>query len=176
MENSKKCRACKEEINKEASWCPKCSRPQSTLRAIFPPQAITLLVIGLVGYWYLTYSAMEDSFDKLSTNAIYEVSEILEVSDTSIQIKKEGCETCITTLGKIKNSSTQAYGNIHFQVTYYNSNNSPVDVVNDKNSDLVVGPNSEGAFRVKAKSAAEASEYSRVEVKITKAKPDVGWY
>ena len=96
--------------------------------------------------------------------------------DASIQIKKEGCETCVTTLGKIKNTSTQAYGNIYFQVTYYNSDNFVIDVVNDNDRELIVGPNSDGAFRVKAKGAAEASEYSRVEVKITKAKPDTSWY
>ena len=79
MGNVKECRACKEEINQEASWCPKCHRPQSILRAVFPPQAISLLIIGLVGYWYLTYSAMEESFNKFSNNAIYEVSEVLEV-------------------------------------------------------------------------------------------------
>jgi len=176
MENNKKCRACKEEIHQDATWCPKCNRPQSVLRAIFPPQALSLLFIGLFGYWYLTYSAMEDSVNQFTANAIYNVSEILEVYETSIKIKKEGCETCVTTLGKIKNTSTQAYGNIHFEVTYYNSENSVVDVINDKVTDLVVGPNSEGAFRVKAKSAAEESEYSSVQVKITKAKPDAGWY
>ncbi|NOQ76787.1 MAG: hypothetical protein GQ475_03135, partial [Methylococcaceae bacterium] len=133
-------------------------------------------MLGLVGYWYLTMSAMEDTFDQFSSNAIYEVSEIFEISETSIQIKKDSCKTCVTTLGKIKNISTQAYGNIHFQVSYYNSDGIVIDVVNDEDNDLVVGPNTEGAFRVKASSAAEASEYSRAEVKVTKAKPDTGWY
>ena len=119
---------------------------------------------------------MEDSFDQLTSQAVYETTSLLDVSETSIQIKKEGCETCITTLGKITNKSDQAYGNIHFEVTYYNLEDVVIDVINGQDNDLVVGPNSEGRFRIKAKSASEADQYARSAVKITKAKPDTSWY
>lgn len=176
MENSKKCRTCKEEINATASWCPKCHRPQSIFRAIFPPQAFAILLIGFGGYWYLTNQAMEDSLSQFTSAAVYETTAFLEVSETSIQIKKEGCESCVTTLGKITNKSDQAYGSIHFEVTYYNSDDSVIDVVNDEDNDLVIGPKAEGRFRVKATSSAEPDQYTRSEVKITKAKPDTSWY
>lgn len=176
MEKLKNCRTCKEEINASASWCPKCHRPQSIFRAILPPQALAILFIGFGGYWYLTNQAMEESFNQFTSEAVYETAEFLDVSETSIQIKKEGCETCITTLGKITNNSDQAYSSIHFEATYYNSEDTVVDVINDEDNDLVVGPNSEGRFRVKAKSAAEADQYIRSVVKITKAKPDTSWY
>jgi hypothetical protein len=176
MEGTKNCRTCKEDIKKGATWCPHCSRPQSILRAIFPPQAIVLFSIGFVGYWLVTYQAMEDSFDQFSNQPVYEAHSVIGISDIQIQFNNSGCEACVTTIGRLKNTSEQAYADLHFQVTYFDSENNPIDVVNDSNNDLIIEPMSEGAFRVKAKAASEVSKYARSEVKITKAKLDSSWY
>jgi len=176
MEGATNCRTCKEEIKEGATWCPHCSRPQSVLRAVFPPQAIVLFIIGFVGYWFVTFQAMEDSFDQFSNEPIYEAASVINVSDINIQFNNSGCETCVTTTGKLENTSDQAYADLHFQVTYFDSENNTIDVVNDSDNDLIIGPKSEGAFRVKAKAATDVSKYIKSEVKITKAKPDSSWY
>lgn len=176
MKTTKQCRACKEDINASASWCPKCHRPQSAIRALIAPQALVILVAGLAGYWYFTNQAMEGSFDQFSSDAIYETSGILEISEVSMQVGKSGCKTCVTTLGKITNQSDQPYSSIHLEVTYYNEAGKVIDVVNDENMDLVIGPGADGRFRVKTTPASEADQYARSEVRVTKAKPDRSWY
>jgi uncharacterized protein (UPF0212 family) len=176
MGTTKQCRACKEEINASASWCPKCHRPQSVIRALIAPQALVILVAALAGYWYFTNQAMEGNFDDLSSDAIYETVGILEVSEVSMQVGKSGCKTCVSTLGKITNQSDKPYTGIHLEVTYYNEDGKIIDVVNDENMGLVIGPGAEGRFRVKTTPASDADQYAKSEVRVTKAKQDRSWY
>ncbi len=124
MDNQKECRSCKELIAKAAKWCPHCHRPQSILRAIIPPQALFIVVVALVGYWYLSYAAMESTMDKMSSKAIYSGDEQLEIVDSSYNFSpsKSGCNSCVYTIGTVKNKTTSAWKNIHFQVTYLDVN------------------------------------------------------
>ena len=170
------CRCCKETISDGAIWCPKCHRPQSFIRELIPPQAIAVILIALSGYWFVTDRASEKSMAQFNSEPIYEGGNQLVISDTSLTITESNCETCITTIGTIKNNTDTAWSNIHFQVTYLNSANEIIDVQNDEDMDLVVGPNSELKFKVKGKAATKLSDYDHNSVVIIKASPDRSWY
>jgi len=134
-----------------------------------------VLLVVLGGYWFITAQAMEESLAQFSNEAIYEGGEELTVSDISFKVTKDGCETCVSTMGTVKNNTNEPWANIHFQVTYFNSENEVVDVLNDEDSDLIVGPNLERKFKIKSKATAELSEYHHNSVVITKASPDSRW-
>jgi hypothetical protein len=178
MNNNKQCRNCKETIAEEAKWCPHCHRPQSIIRAILPPQAIAVVIIAIGGYWYLTYAAMEDTFSQIRPEIIYGGGDQLEIAESSFDISpsKSGCESCIYIIGSVKNNTETAWSNIHFEVTYMDENGKTIDVINDDDSDFVVGPNTAGEFKISGKASADLSKYKTHEIKITKASPDTGWY
>ena len=169
------CRSCKESILEKASWCPKCHRPQSIFRAIIPPQALAVILIALGGYWFITVQAMEASMAQFNNDAIYDGGDQLTISDTSIKVTKSGCEICVSTIGTIKNNTDTPWAGLHFQVTYFNAEGEVVDVFNDEDSDLVIGPRLERQFKVKGKASAELSEYDHNSVVIIKASPDSRW-
>jgi len=169
------CRSCKENINDNSSWCPKCQRPQSILRALIPPQAIAVILIALGGYWFVTMQAMEDSMAQFKNESIYEGGDELTLSNIDFKVTKDGCKTCVSTIGTIRNNTETPWANFHFQVTYYNSENEVIDVLNDEDSDLIIGPNLERKFKVKGKASAELSQYHHNSVVITKASPDSQW-
>ncbi|WP_339899705.1 hypothetical protein [uncultured Gilvimarinus sp.] len=169
------CRSCKETILDKATWCPKCHRPQSILRALIPPQALAVIILALGGYWLVTVQAMEESMAQFSSDPIYEGANQLTVRDTSFNVTKNGCEACVSTIGTIKNNTETPWARIHFQVTYYNEENEVVDVFNDEDSDLIVGPMSERKFKVKGKASVELDEYHHNSVSIIKASPDSRW-
>ena len=178
MNNQRECRSCKELISKDAKWCPHCHRPQSIIRSIVPPQALFIIIVTLGGYWYLTNSAMENTMSNMANKAIYQGGKQLEITDSSYHFSptKTGCDSCLYTIGTVKNNTTTAWRSIHFQVTYKDADGKVVDVINDDDTDLVVGPNSEGKFRISGKASADQDSYKTHEIKITKANPDMGWY
>ncbi len=181
MADQKACRSCKELISKEAKWCPHCHRPQSIIRAIVPPQALFVVALALGGYWYLTFSAMEETMSSMggiNGKAIYDATTKLAITDSSFSFSpsKSGCNACIYTIGTVKNNTTTAWGKLHFQVTYLDADGKVIDVINDDDSDFVVGPNSEGKFKISGKASADASKYKSHQIKISKATPDTSWF
>ncbi len=175
MDNTKQCRCCKEDIPADASLCKYCRQPQSLFRALLPLQTIVVIAIFLGAYLYIT-ETVSDSVAQFSGQAIYEGGDQLHIRDTSFRISKQGCEICIATMGTIANTTETAWTNIHFQVTYSNKSGEVVDVVNDEDIDLVVGPNAERRFKASGRASAEPAHYHSHKVEITKASPDHSWY
>lgn len=178
MSDKKACRSCKEPISEGAKWCPHCHRPQSPLRAILHPQALAVVIIALLGYWYLTFSAMQNTMSQMDQEAIYEGGDELEILESSFSIgpSKSGCEPCVYTIGKVKNNTSTAWGNIHFQASYRDAEGKVIDVTNDEDSDFILGPNSEGRFKMSGRASADRASYKTHTLKITKASPDKEWY
>jgi hypothetical protein len=166
------------QIREDAKWCPHCHRPQSILRALFPPQAIIIVLLALGGYWYLSYAAMQDTMTSMGGDVVYEGGDQLVISNSSFKFSptKSGCESCVYIIGTVKNNTTTAWTNIHFEVTYMDAGGEVVDVINDDDSDFVLGPSMEGKFKISGKASGDTSSYKKHNIRITRASPDRGWY
>lgn len=176
MNNQTECRSCKEPLIQGAKWCPHCQRPQSVIRAIMSPQALilTLLIVG--GYWYVTTVSMATAMEGVGGKAIYDTHEKLEIAESSFSLSEQKCDTCIYVIGLVKNTTNTPWSNIHFQVSFMDGDGKVVDVINDEDNDFVLGPNSEGRFKISGKASVDIDKYKSHEVTITKANPDSTWY
>lgn len=169
------CRSCKETIADQASWCPRCHRPQARFRAWFSPQALTLVAFALAGYWLITFAALRSSMTELAGGSIYDGGDQLTLGELRIRTSEAGCDACVSLTGTLTNRSEVAWSNLHFQVTYYDSAGQVIDVHNDRAADLTLGPGLTRRFRVKGKAGAAPGEYHHSEVVVTKASPDNRW-
>lgn len=176
MSTEMECRSCKEKIVNGAKWCPHCQRPQSIVRAFISPQALIITLILVGGYWYLTFATMEKALGQAGGTSIYETHEQLEIVESSFSLSKQGCEACVYVIGIIKNATNSPWSNIHFQAAFMDSRGKTIDVINDEDSDFVLGPNSEGKFKISGKAVSDFASYESHTVKITKANPDSQWY
>jgi len=140
--------------------------------------AIVVVLVALLGYGYLTERSMENTFEAMGGKAIYSGNGQLEITESNMQVGKtgKGCDACVTVIGKVKNHSKTPWANIHFQAELMDANGKVIDVINDKDSDFVVGPESEGSFKISGRASAASASYHSHRVKITKAGPDQKWY
>lgn len=176
MSNEVECRSCKERIAEGAKWCPHCQRPQSLFRALISPQALIVVAVVVGGYWYVSMATMETAMDSMGGQAIYQGSEQLEIIESSFSVTKSKCESCVYIIGEVENKTERPWSNVHFQVALMDENGEVIDVVNDEDSDFVLGPNSSGMFKVSGSATHSADRYHSHTIKITKASPDNSWY
>ncbi len=162
--NTKKCKECLEEININASKCPKCQAYQRPFDRAWrsPLMAFAFIPIAFVIFNYSMWKQ----------DPIYDGDKYFEIRNTSFQFFTGDCGQQIALLGTIENKSDKAIKNVIFDVEYYGNDGKVIDVANDQQYDLVIPPKTSKSFKVSSKAGADKQLYSSSKVSVSKANFD----
>lgn len=94
---------------------------------------------------------------------------VLPVESPSFTVGKEDGDPALTVLGQIKNTGTASAYSVVLEAVFTDASGKVIDVINDRNYDLVVPAGEQAAFRLQARPAAAAAAYDRVKVRVVSA-------
>ena len=165
---TKQCHSCCEAIKAEAKQCPHCQSYQSAINKVLKSPTGGA-VIGIAAVWIFFVFLIGNRFEN---NSIYDPTEVLSISESSMQFKDASCGQQVVVLATISNSGNEAYTDIVFDVEFFDESGKLVDTVSDTEFDLVVPPGSTKSFKVMGKSGSDEAHYTSHKITIAKAEPD----
>ncbi|WP_075184547.1 RING finger protein [Teredinibacter haidensis] len=161
--NTKYCKDCIKEIEKEASKCPYCRTPQLGINRILnsPLINIPLFVIFFsVVFWGSSYFA--DRQDVYMPSGF-------DITENNIQQAMGKCAQKIQFLGEIYNSNAEAYEDFHFNIEAYDEKGKLVEAFDEKHYGLIVPANTKLKFKLENSKSSIEELPSKFKVKVVKA-------
>lgn len=171
MAETKKCRMCKNDIDKDAKKCPYCRSVQSWLyhpfiivAAILVPYLIMILVLGMM---------LHDIVDEGEPFENYR--DALVISESELAFGDKNGESTVVIVGKIQNKSNVNWEYLRLQVNCYNRQGELFDTHQDSCYSLLVPAGTTIPFKVSFVREFSESDYSEHEVVTIHAKDEDGF-
>jgi len=168
MAETKKCRMCKNEIDKDAKKCPYCRSIQNWLFNPFTLAAALLLlyliIILLLGMMF------QDVLDEGEPFENYK--DALVISESKLTFGERSCGPTVVVVVAIQNKSDINWERIHLQVNCYNSENELFDTEQDYDYSLLVPAGATIPFKVSFVREFPEAEYARHDVTVVNAEEE----
>ena len=171
MAETKKCRMCKNDIDKDAKKCPYCRSVQNWL---FHPLVYGIgLLIPFLFFVLLFGIAL---YDVLDVGAPFEdYPDALNVTESKLTFGDRNGESTVVIVGKIQNKSNVNWEYLSLQVNCYNRQSELFDTHQESCYSLLVPAGTTVPFKVSFVREFSESDYSEHEVVTIHAK-EVGRY
>jgi hypothetical protein len=99
----------------------------------------------------------------------------VSVEKSSLTFSKDGDREFFAVVGTLKNETDIEWRSPHVEARFFNSKDELIDTMPSKLSEVVLLPKSSAAFRITGYTARPSSEYTKVDVTVTTARPKARW-
>ena len=164
--NMKNCKTCFNEINDKANRCPYCTQWQSLSRLIIASPAFWFASIILAGYSVIIFSPSAP----LSYEDFLDYREQINLSNTKIEFGKNGCKDVVAILGEVNNMTNLNLKDLHFDVSFYDTQNNFTDAFDVELSPFLLPASSVKEFKVSSEKEFPNEKYAKHKIKVSWAK------
>jgi hypothetical protein len=169
---SKKCRYCKEDIQKDAKKCPVCKSWQGKYvpdlqspRGFVYIMVVMFFIYGIVfGGVYATKSYFEDS------ETVYpKASDALSIKSSEVVHYDCREAKCVAVIGVIENKADYSWKKPYIHAEFFNADGSLINTMYDLDYDLLVPANSSTSFKISEITIADQLSYDSYKIVIKDA-------
>ncbi len=147
----KSCIACGMAIQSQAKKCQHCRTWQTkwSLTAVKPAFPLLFILFFVVLFGGMTYDVYNSIYKDQASFPEYKDS--IVVVNSNYNFAERGDCTYITSIGHLKNNSNVPWEYLRIEVQFFNQSGELIDTISDRNYGLFLPPNTEVAFRVRAR-------------------------
>src|SRR4030042_2870215 len=176
MENTKKCRLCKSQIDKDAKKCPVCRGIQNRFFSpIIPIVLLNILIAILIGMalWAICDICSDVSAVCGISDAESSYNNGLVITESELKFGKDKCDKdAVIIIGKIKNDSSANWHRVNFETRCFDPDDKLTDTAQESNYDFMVPARQEIPFKVSFTRQLPEDQYLRHEIRVIDARKD----
>lgn len=169
MAETKKCRMCKSDIDKDAKKCPFCKSVQNLLfHPLVYGTAFFLFFVSL--YVLMLYSIFYGIFN--TGEPFEDYPDVLEVIESKLSFGDRNGESTVVIVGKLRNKSDVNWEYLRLQANCYNQQGELFDTHQDDCYSLMVPAGMTVPFKVSFEREFPESDYTEHEIKAIHAQEE----